>query len=158
MKHFVYALYSPSYKMVKIGKTQNFAKRWKDLGHWHFDEDKSFALYCSSSRTQKRIEDTLHIFFDQHPSFEARRIHQDGYTECFDERIIEEIREFFRYFTKHYSHDYSYIENIKPFIGFPNTVGTGFTTTIPYKDLEGPFTIMFGDEVYKPTDEDLSDF
>ena len=157
MKHFVYALYSPSYNMVKIGKTDNFSRRWKDLSHWHFDEDKSFALYCSSNRTQKRIEDTLKIFFDNHPVLEARDTHQDGYTECFDKRITEEIREFFQYFSKRYSYDYSYIENINPFIGFPN-VGMKFTTTSPYKDLEGPFVIKFGDKVYKPKDEDLSDF
>ena len=120
MKHFVYGLYSPSYKMIKIGKTHNFENRWKDLAHWHFDENKSFALYCKTARAQKRIEDTLKIFFELHPSIKAQAIHQDGYTECFDERITDDVKDFFQYFSKRYSHEYSYIDNIKPFIDFPN--------------------------------------
>ncbi len=61
MKYFVYALYSPSYKMIKIGRTKNFKQRWKDLSHWDFDYNKSFALCCDTNQGHKRIEDTLKI-------------------------------------------------------------------------------------------------
>ena len=121
MKHFVYAFYSPSYEMVKIGKSSHIDNRWKQLSHWNFSVDKSFALLCTSSHTQTRIEDTLKIFFDKHPSIKALSKNQDGYTECFDIRIMEDVRDFFQYFSKRYSNDYTYVENIKPFLNLPKT-------------------------------------
>jgi len=119
MKHFVYALYSPSYEMVKIGKSSNIENRWKQLSHWRFSADKSFALCCNSQNAQKRIEDTLKIFFERYPSIEALSTNQDGYTECFDIRIMEDVRDFFQYFSKRYSNDYTYLENIKPLLNLP---------------------------------------
>jgi len=116
MKHFVYALYSPSYEMVKIGKSSNIENRWKQLSHWRFSADKSFALCCNSQNAQKRIEDTLKIFFERYPSIEALSTKQDGYTECFDLRIMEDVRDFFQYFSKRYSNDYTYLQNIKPLL------------------------------------------
>ena len=116
MKHFVYAFYSPSYSMVKIGKSSRIEQRWKNFLHWHFDENKSFVLYCKTKLSQKRIEDTLKVFFKAYPSIEAQSTNKDGYTECFDLHIIEEVRDFFQYFSSRYSHEYSYIENIKPFL------------------------------------------
>jgi hypothetical protein len=121
MKHFVYAFYSPSYEMVKIGKSSNIENRWKQLSHWRFSADKSFALCCNSQNAQKRIEDTLKIFFERYPSIEALSTNQDGYTECFDIRIMEDVRDFFQYFSKRYSNDYTYVENIKPFLNLPKT-------------------------------------
>lgn len=121
MKHFVYAFYSPLYKMVKIGKSSHIENRWKQLSHWNFSADKSFALLSTSSHSQTRIEDTLKIFFDKHPSIEALSKKQDGYTECFDIRVMEDVRDFFQYFSKRYSNNYTYVENIKPFLNLPKT-------------------------------------
>lgn len=141
MKHFVYAFYSASYEMVKIGKSSHIENRWKELSHWNFSADKSFALLCTSSHAQKRIEDTLKIFFNKHPSIEALSTNQDGYTECFDIRIMEDVRDFFQYFSKRYSHDYTYIENIKPFLNLPKTYRK-------YREVGiVPFLNAFSDEV-----------
>ena len=116
MKHFVYAFYSPLYKMVKIGKSSVIENRWKQLSYWNFNADKSFALCCNSEFSQKRIEDTLKEFFKLHPSIEALSTNQDGYTECFDVHIMEEVRDFFQYFSKRYSNNCTYVKNIKPFL------------------------------------------
>jgi len=136
MKHFVYALYSPFYEMVKIGKSCTLENRWKQLSHWNFNADKSFALCCSSKPAQKRIEDTLKIFFDKHPSIEVLSTGQEGYTECFDLRIIEDVRDFFQYFSKRYSDDYTYVENIKPFLNLPKKT----ITHLPIHELANSFS------------------
>jgi hypothetical protein len=147
--------------MIKVGKTSNFEKRWKDLAHWQFDENKSFALYCTTAKAQKRIEDTLKIFFQLYPALDGNIPHQDGYTECFDERITDDLKDFFQYFSKRYSHEYSYIKNIKPFIGFP-TIFTGMKkdkvvdylvkNSMVHTNNDGSLDIYFG---FK---EDLSNF
>lgn len=118
MKHFVYALYSPSYEMVKLGKSSTLDTRYKQLSHWKFNADKSFALCCNSKSTQKRIEDTLKVFFKLHPSIKALSTGFDGHKECFDQLIIEDVRLFFQFFALNTS-QCTYVEDIKPFLNLP---------------------------------------
>lgn len=168
MKYFVYALYSPSYKMIKIGRTQNFKKRWKDLSHWGFDDNKSFALCCETNQGHKRIEDTVKTFFKFHPSISALSTKKDGYTECFDERITEELRYFFFHFSQHYPHGCSYINNIKPFIGASSVNHKDKHSLVEFAeawvdDLNSntPMKIIFGRDTLQKelgSDVDLSDF
>lgn len=116
--NFVYALHSKSLKLVKIGKSKNLSSRWKALSTYRFDEDTSFLLYCSDIDAQDRVEKSLHRFYERNIALDVP--HADGHTECFNHLIIDDLKSFFKFFESKYPYNYAFIDNIKPFIGFPN--------------------------------------